>query len=145
MKTFAVALIIQHKFLFKHFSPVLEKANAGPLYDGLGMRKQNCSGAVDCVTSLDNTVTNKPTLEIKVMLKSQQRGFPCGSSFWKPHQSSFCTLSILSRFQWGVSPSMHSLWEQAADGILMSKYFWLGVYFENRTLGPALCMFGVLF
>lgn len=65
MKTFAVALIIQHKILLKHFSPILEKANTGPLYCGLGMRNQNCSGAVDYFTCLDNTVTNKPSLEIK--------------------------------------------------------------------------------
>lgn len=47
METFAAVLIIQHKMLFKHFSLVLEKANTGPLYCGLEMRNQNCSGAVD--------------------------------------------------------------------------------------------------
>lgn len=95
MKTFAVALITQHKIVFKHFSPVLEKADTGPLYCGLGMKNQNCSGAVDYFTCLDNTVANKPNLEIKVMLKSQQQVFPCGSSFWKSQQSSFCNFKYL--------------------------------------------------
>lgn len=32
----------------------MEKQNTGPLYHGLGMRKCNCSGAVDYLTYLDN-------------------------------------------------------------------------------------------
>lgn len=81
MKTFAVSLIIQNKTLFKHFSPALEKANTGPLCCGLGMRKQNCSGAMDYFTCLDNALMKKPTWKIKALLESQQQGFPCGSSF----------------------------------------------------------------
>lgn len=37
--------------LFKHFSLVLEKANTAPLYCGLEMRNQNCSGAVGFSTN----------------------------------------------------------------------------------------------
>lgn len=74
---------------------MLEKANTGPLYCGLWMRKQNCSGAMDYFTCLANTAMNKPTLETKAMLESQQCGFLCGSSFWKSHHSSFCNFKYL--------------------------------------------------
>lgn len=60
MKTFASVLVIQHKMLFKHFSLDLEKANTGPLYCGLEMRNQNCSGAVDFFTHFRQLSGKKP-------------------------------------------------------------------------------------
>lgn len=143
MKTFPSVLIIQHKMLFKHFSLVLEKANTGPLYCGLEMRNQNCSGAVDFFTNfrqLSGKHTkpgNQSNAEISVVRFSKWQPFLKVPSVILLHLQ----LKIIS-----VSCKLLHIFIVGKDCRQdFDKKFYLGVYFEIEFKILHFACFGALF